>query len=322
LQISQSINKRTPVVQVLLATLNGEKYLKEFLNSLLLQNAVKIKLIISDDGSSDATLSIIESYANSFESLVQLKGPRKGPAANFFFLLDHANAEFIALADQDDIWEPDHLLNSINRLNKSRMAALTYSKCTHFGTGLKEVPWPTENSLPSFVSFLVQNRARGCTMVLNKPMLQLARLHKPKNAIMHDWWLALLAYSCGEIIYAPSREVKYRIHSQNAVGVRQKPIWHSLTSIVQKNFWAPEIQALELLQLYQAQMNIRERDEVVDFTMNLRAKFFRRLYKLVFTRTRFRINSREDVMLKIGFIIFPWIFKERPYMFLIGQPKK
>ena len=133
-----------PEVEVLLATFNGALYLSEFLNSLVQQHEVRIHLRVSDDGSTDGTLKIIDSYKNKFESCKIYSGPQKGPSANFFSLIEKATYDFVALADQDDIWLPNHLLSSIKRLSVTPdMPSMTFSAVMEFGKNLKsETIWP------------------------------------------------------------------------------------------------------------------------------------------------------------------------------------
>jgi glycosyltransferase involved in cell wall biosynthesis len=126
--------KSLPEVEVLLATFNGEKYLGEFLVSLSRQNDVIIHLRVSDDGSTDKTLDIINSHKDLFESCMIFSGPCNGPSANFFSLIEKATYEFVALADQDDVWLPHHLISSINRVSATpEVPSMSFSAVAEFG---------------------------------------------------------------------------------------------------------------------------------------------------------------------------------------------
>jgi glycosyltransferase involved in cell wall biosynthesis len=128
------IEESKPNIEVLLATYNGAAYLGAFLESLAQQVGVSIDLRVSDDGSTDSTLIILESYRESFNSLVVTAGPEKGPSENFFSLIAKAKSKYVALADQDDIWEPTHLINSIDRLASSGdVPALSFTRVSEFG---------------------------------------------------------------------------------------------------------------------------------------------------------------------------------------------
>lgn len=210
-------NSDFPIVQVLLATYNGEKYLGEFLESLLAQVGVRIHLMTSDDGSSDSTLLILEQYANRFCYFTQLEGPNKGPAANFFFLLEHADSNYVAFADQDDIWMPKHLLSSINRIRNLNVPALSF--CAQMEFSNKQIvirTWPRTNFLDhTFYSYVFQNPARGCTQVFNRELLEIAKEAPRNSAVMHDWWIVNLATLSGKVNFSNSAEIFYRLHSEN-----------------------------------------------------------------------------------------------------------
>jgi glycosyltransferase involved in cell wall biosynthesis len=133
-----------PEVEVLLATFNGEKFLGEFLDSLYRQKDVRIHLVVSDDGSSDRTIEIIDSYRHLFESCKIFNGPCNGPSSNFFSLIENATYEFVALADQDDVWHPHHLISSVSRLSDtSNFPSLTFSAVMEFDNAKKSKSiWP------------------------------------------------------------------------------------------------------------------------------------------------------------------------------------
>ena len=153
-----------PEVEVLLATYNGEPYLKEFLVSLSRQEGVVIHLSVSDDGSTDNTLEVIRSFQLKFKTVQILDGPQKGPAENFLSLIKQAKSEIIALADQDDIWLPNHLYNSLGRIQSCSKdsAVLSICKVREF-TSTEDFcsPWPSGNFDLGFPKNLYENVGRG-----------------------------------------------------------------------------------------------------------------------------------------------------------------
>ena len=194
-----------PDVEVLLATFNGESFITEFLDSLTRQVGVKIHLRVSDDASTDGTLRIAKSYQSRFESFSIIKGPCDGPSSNFFSLIDRATFDFVALADQDDVWLPEHLINSVRRL-KSDENPLTMTFCQVIEMGHSSSNngriWPNMSSSPQFHEIFFQNFARGCTIVLKKELADLISKNSRGQAIMHDWWIYLVAKSCGSAIFS------------------------------------------------------------------------------------------------------------------------
>jgi glycosyltransferase involved in cell wall biosynthesis len=130
-------------VEVLLATYNGENYLEEFLDSLARQEQVAIDLLVSDDGSVDSTMKILEKFSSRFRSMTIYQGPQKGPAANFFFLLQKARGDYVAFADQDDVWTENHIINGIRNIEEySLIPALSFTAVAQFNR-LRELGlWP------------------------------------------------------------------------------------------------------------------------------------------------------------------------------------
>lgn len=294
-----------PEVDVLLATFNGEKYLEEFLDSLALQENVKINLYISDDNSSDQTLDILSKYNKQFKKLIVLRGPENGPAENFFSLLKHGDSEYVAFADQDDIWEKDHLEKSVSRLNGwSDSPALTFCDVLEFySDGTKNRVWPNLNREPSAMQLGVQNFARGCTIVFNKCAKNLI-LEKPvSGVIMHDWWIYLIISSCGEVIYANSVEINYRVHDNNFIGVSRKT--RGLRERL-KQPWPTVAQIEKLLENYQERMKEAERIELLEFYNYFQKHIIFRLLHIGSLRGRLRSNLLDELKIRIAIIVLPY----------------
>jgi glycosyltransferase involved in cell wall biosynthesis len=293
-------------VEVLLATFNGEKYLEEQLDSLLAQKGVKVSLLVSDDGSKDRTLEILNSYRNSFTKFKILKGPKKGPQANFFYLISQSKSEYVALCDQDDIWEPDHLKNSLQRVTPGK-PGVTFSAVTEFYTAQnrKQKVWPKKIRIARIENILFENPARGCTIVMNRPFIEILLRKLPRQAIMHDWWIALvgMSYECLTATAIP--EVRYRIHENNAVGptpsikIKLKRLLKiirsgSLLTIDQiRNLHAIHFEYIDELMLH----------ALTSWTLPTQTNS---LKKQVLAACRYRSNFVEEVILR-GNLILVWI---------------
>ena len=296
-----------PEVEVLLATFNGELYLSEFLDSLLNQQGVRIHLRVSDDGSTDGTLNIIDSYKNKFASCEIYSGPKKDPSANFFSLIEQATYDFVALADQDDIWLPSHLISSIKRLAVTPdMPLMTYSAVMEFGENLKtESIWPNRFPGEDIRTILTENLARGCTFVLNSKAINLIKFQQPENEIMHDWWILLLIYSSGKVSWSTIPEVRYRIHENNAVG--SKPVFSvrlkRFFENVKNRNWKIFNQVEELLKSYSWSMSGQKRHEIGSFVRDLDSPLLTGRFALVLWRHRFRSALIDEVALRLTFLI-------------------
>ena len=301
-------NSSSPIVQVLLATYNGEKYLEEFLESLLAQVGVRIHLITSDDGSSDSTLKILGHYAHKFHDFTQLEGPKKGPSANFFFLLRHADSNFVALADQDDIWSPNHLLNSLKRLSDvPDLPALSYSSVLEFNSdhpSHSTVLWPSRPPYDSIQSRLLENSARGCTVVINRNALILINMYEPKHAVMHDWWIYILISVSGVTKFGLDPEVKYRIHDNNVIGkspkfgIKTKRFWNNFT----RSSWASIDQMEELFGFYQWSLTSQNKHRIGSLIRDVRSSLLGGKLHLVVAPHRLRVKLIDELAFRLALL--------------------
>jgi glycosyltransferase involved in cell wall biosynthesis len=163
-------------VDVLLATYNGEKYIEDFLSSLLKQKNCKINLYISDDGSTDSTIPLLLRYQDEFNEFRLMQGPELGPMLNFFNLLRASKGKYIALADQDDIWMENHLHASLQRISKFESPALTFSSVAQFMCcpSHSEI-WPNQKNQLEFPNiFFEMFAASGYLIVLLFSILEAA----------------------------------------------------------------------------------------------------------------------------------------------------
>ena len=212
---------------VLLSTYNGAKYLKQQLDSLCSQTYKNIKIIVRDDGSNDDTLAIVKSY--NLELIPQ--GKNIGPKESFSVLLEYAlksDSEYFMFCDQDDVWEEDKIEKSLKKMQELEDQFPDKPLLVH--TDLKVVDedlsvidnsmWKYEHINPSKNSLnklLMHNTITGCTVMINRKLAELA-VPIPTDAIMHDWWLGLVASKFGKIGYVDEALIKYRQHRQNSIG--------------------------------------------------------------------------------------------------------
>jgi rhamnosyltransferase len=286
-------------IDVLLATYNGSKFLESFLISLLAQKNVTINLIASDDHSSDSTKQILLNYSQYFKNFRLLTGPGAGPSKNFLFLMQHANSNFIAFADQDDVWDECHLMNAIGRLGSQHLTpALTYCDVVEFrGNFEGQKQWPNLKESPSFMSFLFQNYARGCTIVFNQPLNQIILKDcSSPNIIMHDWWLTLNAFLNGNVIYEPRAEVFYRLHSENVIGIKRKKTLFRILDLLKYGF-APLKQIKSLQMLPTSRTNPQNYEILSEVNLILELPFLKRIQALLFGRFRFRDTFFDNIKL-------------------------
>jgi len=215
-----------PLVAILLCTYNGERFLKEQLDSIESQKHKNIAIWASDDGSSDGTLSILSEYRNYWGAnrFSICSGPKKGFAANFLSLAcaPEINADYFAFADQDDIWDGDKLTRAIEHLDKiPEEEPAIYSGRTILidEQGHQTGHSPLFKKKPSFNNALVQSIAAGNTMVMNKSARDLVCKAGETPIVSHDWWVYMLVTGAGgTFIYDAYPSVLYRQHNDNVIG--------------------------------------------------------------------------------------------------------
>lgn len=213
-------------VCILLATFNGGGFLAEQLSSLLSQTYKNWVLVISDDGSTDHTLAILEKFKteNIDQKIILRRGPREGFVSNFMSLLKDVNldADYFAFCDQDDVWLPDKLHKAVLVLDSidPGVPALYCGRTTYVNERLERIgESPNFVFPPTFRNALVQNIASGNTMVLNKRARGLVVSAGVFCPVSHDWWIYILVSGCGGSIHFDKvSHTLYRQHSHSAIG--------------------------------------------------------------------------------------------------------
>ena len=207
-------------VIVLLSTYNGEKYLKEQIDSLLRQEGVEVKIIVRDDGSKDATKRILDEY-QSKDLIRWYTGDNLRPAKSFFNLMDNASvADYYALCDQDDVWDKDKLAIAVKALEgHSNIPALYCGNTRLVDSNLNTLHVSNKWCTGKFAESLFHNPVTGCTCVFNKQLMSLYRHSAPGYVHMHDWWIYLLCTAFnGYIYFDMSPHISYRQHENNVIG--------------------------------------------------------------------------------------------------------
>ena len=215
-------------VFVLMSSYNGKLYIEEQIESILSQRGVDVTLFVRDDGSNDDTLSILNKFQSKYKNVVVTADNNLGAALSFMDLLFRIpdNSEFYALADQDDIWEPDKLVTAIEMLENNQNALL-YSSNQKIVDSNNLYRQDRYSFIPPLDVFNIidKNYLSGCTMVLKKKLLLKIRENRPSDDIitsrMHDTWIAAVAACFGEIIYDDKAFIRYRQHDNNVVGIRK-----------------------------------------------------------------------------------------------------
>ena len=273
------------MIEILLATYNGERFLPEQIESITSQSFTDYQILASDDNSSDCTFEILRSYESVLgEKIRVVQSNTHSAKENFYNLLDMADAEYIALCDQDDFWESDRLeksLKAIQRLEKrygketpilvhsdleivdenlnsqnKKMSELTgISEAIKYAKKESKYLY-TISTEKSFSRYLVENKITGNTVIINKALLDIYK--RPKVSFMHDWWLGLIAFTFGKVGYLNECLVKYRQHESNELGAKNplelRNIKKRNKQKIRENYDCMFAQVEEFLRLYKDEL--------------------------------------------------------------------
>ena len=216
---------RQPFVMVLMSTYNGERFLREQLDSILNQKSVEVYLLIRDDGSKDRTCQIISEYASKYQNIEWEHAKNVGFVNSFSSLVRMAmksavSTDFYAFADQDDIWMPQKLITACTALaskNTAEPHLFTSNSMQIDATG-HQLDLFHKGPEPKFRkgNVLVFGTEQGCSMVFNRKALEIYSAHVP-SLTWHDRWLYHICYFMGSVTYDHQPLFYYRRHDNNAL---------------------------------------------------------------------------------------------------------
>ncbi len=231
-------------VAVLMSTYNGERYVREQVNSILKQLSVGDQLLIRDDGSMDGTVDFINKLCDPRISIVS--GENVGFFRSFLWLLYHVDRRhsIYMLADQDDVWLPGKIDRARESLESRADPCLYCTRLQIVDESLNKIGIsPFINKPPSFQNAICENIATGCTIALNRLAMDIIR--KPSfesinscEIYYHDWWLYLNLAYFGCVIWDPEPSIMYRQHANNIVGMGSgiTRYWRIWTSVKRKSW--------------------------------------------------------------------------------------
>jgi glycosyltransferase involved in cell wall biosynthesis len=245
-------------VAILLCTFNGARFLPLQLASFEAQDFSDWRLFVSDDGSNDGTLALLEDFRRKHGAdRVQLRhGPEKGAVANFMSLIcDPAlDSAFYALSDQDDVWAANKLSRACSFLTGAAADApsLYCSRVRMIDENGAEIGLtPIHKNPPHFRNALVQNIAIGNTVAFNeKTRRLLVQAGADVNAAVHDWWIYLVTTAVGgSVFYDPCPSVAYRIHGRNLIGANNSRVRKAQMLLNRFKGWSDlNVRALERIE--------------------------------------------------------------------------
>lgn len=238
----------TGKIAILMATYNGEKYICQQIDSILSQTCREWELYIHDDGSTDNTIAVVESYVEKYPDKIHLiDGKSTGGAKyNFFYLFSQVEAPYYMTCDQDDVWLEKKIeltydkMQTIEKTAKASLEEIGKNDGKELKTGIPCLVY-TElrvvdselNTIADTMSeyqsldchkrtinqFILQNSVTGCTMMVNRALRdKMLHITDIDNTIMHDWWAALVAAQFGKTAFIDEPTILYRQHGDNSLG--------------------------------------------------------------------------------------------------------
>lgn len=212
-----------------MATYNGESYIKQQINSILIQLNDNDEIIISDDSSTDRTVEIIKSFSDKRIRLFE-NNAFKSPIYNIENALEKATGDYLFLSDQDDVW----LSNKVSVLKKHlQKYDLVISDAFVVNQDLNTLHssfYVLNASKKGIIKNLLKNSYLGCCIAFNRKILSLA-LPFPKDIPMHDWWIGLIAELYGKTFFCQDKLIFYRRHGKNISPTSDKSPYSFFTKI-------------------------------------------------------------------------------------------
>lgn len=255
-------------IAVILSTYNGEKYIREQIDSILAQADTELELYIRDDGSHDATVSIISEYTDKYENVHVRKGDNIGFRQSFIQeLLAHRGFDYYAFSDQDDFWEKEKLsaaCRMIETMSNPQVPTCYYSNLNIADENLniyKHTELEKRNH--SLASVIMRRSIAGCTMVLNKAMWEKIAENQITDQMLrrgHDSFIISLCYSIGGCVLCDEHAyIRYRQHRDNTSGGMNGPtqrIKKEWSAITQKQGQESEM-ARAILEAWSGEIDIQ-----------------------------------------------------------------
>jgi len=213
-----------PLISIAIATYNGEKYLREQIDSILAQTYKNIEIVVCDDQSSDATPSILDEYAKLGKLRYFINETRLGFVKNFEKAISLCLGEYTALSDQDDIWEQNKLEILSGSIDNNMLiysnAVLVDNANQPLGRQLLDTNSVNPIGGSNNKAFIFNNCVSGNTLLCRKELLKYA-LPLPDGIPYHDLWLAFVASTVGSIRFVDLPLVRYRQHENNITDIRK-----------------------------------------------------------------------------------------------------
>lgn len=294
------------MIDILMTTYNGEKYLTTQLDSLLCQTFKDWHLYVQDDCSTDSTLSILKKYSEQDSRITVIDNNKKlGAGKNFLSLLKYSKSDFIAFCDQDDYWfenKLEILHEEINKLNNDKPILLV-SNCLVW-------QYPSNNISKNF-NFVMPKELndiffmggmQGCLTIFNKALKKV--LDQNYEYIwLHDHYLLLAAMTFGEIHYIIQPLMLYRQHNSNTTAHFSQKTISDIKKKIYENRFMQRVELFnetkEFFRLHQDRMPDNKKKQFLSFLSLVSLSYFKRFFRLIFSKYTIGGSSHMYFVLKV-----------------------
>jgi glycosyltransferase involved in cell wall biosynthesis len=285
------------MIAICLSTYNGSQFLHEQLDSLVSQNCNDFSIIARDDGSSDQSYEILKQFAKNSSIPIELLEDQTnlGVKKSFELLMYHAlemGAEYIMFCDQDDVWHPNKVSKTMAMMQQMESSAPNPSILVHSDVSVVDRDlvilhnsfWKFQHIDPAkdaLNRLLLHNTVTGCTTMINRA-LALKVSNIPNEAVMHDWWSALVASAFGQIGYIDEPLMLYRQHGGNDTGAKKYGLGYWLDRLLKKpSLDKYVVQAGAFLEIYRNELSQEQRAMLEDFSILNQKNWFQRRLVLI-----------------------------------------
>lgn len=302
------------MIDILLATYNGSKYIDTQVSSIVNQTYTNWTLYIHDDGSSDSTVEKILQWTKKDSRIIFVNDgiTFHNPAEHFMHLMTFSKSEYVCFSDQDDLWLENKLQRMINCFNCSEQTPkLLVSSCFLWKIESNEII-PKINFYPAYTleQFLFLNGGlQGCAMMFNSTLRDIVLSSKVDYLYMHDYLVSLAGFIFGKVEYINENLFLYRQHEQN-ISVHLEKNTLDYTKKIIKNKYVPVLYApayntvKSFFASFQNQIPDVQK-EILDKYINIKDKsYLKRFFILLFSK--FSLGKRGKIKLLVKTILRPF----------------
>jgi len=304
-------------IYILLATYNGEKFIREQINSLINQTYQNWELIIHDDNSKDNTVSIIKEYTSIYPDKIKFLNDdisTGGAKENFTYLLNNIddNYDYVMFCDQDDVWLENKIEITLNKM--VQVEEINRNKPVLVHTDLYLFHSVVENNYERFMAqqslnsnfnslnrLFMQNIVTGCTMMINKNCINSLK-EIPKEAIMHDWWIAIFVSVFGKICFLDEATILYRQHDDNTVGAQKRDLKFVANKILNPTSLKSNFQQIQKFKMeYNAYLDEYNK-QLIEILLALQTKRYFKSRYLMFQHKIYKHGMMRNLALFMGLV--------------------